>query len=130
MYEPLTEEEKQRMKARRDVVAKAITYAALVVFFFVINKVTSPVFSWWIFPALGMGIDVVKRYVRVYIQEDYSEDPQDRRKRERRERRERRRARRKGQTYLPPAKQEQEEALDLEELEKVPEKAYRNEDLV
>ena len=113
------------MTARRDVVAKAITYAAMVVFFFVINKVTSPGFSWWIFPALGMGIDVVKRYVKVFIQEDYSEAPKDRRKRERR------RARRKGQPYLPPAsRRPEEEALDLEEFEKIPEKAYRNEDLV
>lgn len=125
MYQPLTDEEKQRMKARRDVVAKGITYVAVIVFLFVINMITSSAFHWWVFPALGMGLGFVKDFVKVFVQEDYSEDPKERRKRERRERRE---ARRRG---LPaPQRQREEDSLELSELDKIPDKAYRNEDLV
>ena len=125
MYQPLTEEEKQRMQARRDVAGKGITYAALIVFFFVLNMVTSPGFHWWVFPALGMGLGFVKQYVKVFIREDYSEDPKERRKRERREYHT---ARRRG---LPaPDRRREEDSLELSELDKIPQKAYRNEDLV
>ena len=128
MYQPLTDEEKQRMNARRDVVGKGITYAALIVFFFVINMVTSPQATWWIFPALGLGLGFVKQYVKVFVREDYSEDPKERRKRERREHRQAQRNARRGLPAAPPRRSE--ESLELGELEREPEKIYRNEDLV
>lgn len=128
MYQPLTDEEKQRMNARRDVVAKGMTYAALIVFFFALNMFTSPQVTWWIFPALGMGLGFVKQYVKVFIREDYSEDPKERRKRERREQRQGRRNARRGLPAAPS--RHSEESLELGELEREPEKVYRNEDLV
>jgi hypothetical protein len=128
MYEPLTEEEKQRMKARRNVVAKGITYAALVVFFFILNMVTSPYSTWWIFPALGMGIGFVQHYVKVFVREDYSESRRDRKRRKRRDRWQGNTNRKKRQ--LPAADNYRDESLELPELEREPEPRYRNEDLV
>ena len=56
----------KRVKAKKGFFAHFVTYLSVIGFLFMINMMTSPGFSWWLFPAGGWAIGVVAHYFSVF----------------------------------------------------------------
>lgn len=58
---------KKRVEEKIQFFQHLITYVISIIILFIINKMTSPSYSWWIWPALGWGIGIASHGSFVFI---------------------------------------------------------------
>ncbi len=56
----------KRVEDKKGFFVHFVTYLAVIGFIYMINQMTSPEFSWWVFPAGGWGIGLVIHYFTIF----------------------------------------------------------------